>query len=765
MLRMSRPIVSNPLSILTLAVGLAFVPAIQAQSTTAPADNTPLGTESVAPVPAPAPAAASPQDRLLRNDVDAYFHYAWIGRYDLAAQFAQKVTDEAADPAALIPVLEATAKLHDPSMGYLSQLLFFDNQADLKDSTDKLLLKVQAGNVARSQDPGIIEQTIRDMAASERGYENHLPILRHSGELAVPVMIQFLRLEDEQHMPYRGTVRRALVDIGKSAVNPLLAATESSEKNTLLAVIDALGSLGYDVAAPYLARLAHDSSSSDEVKTAANTALAKLQITPQMAADPARLYFELSLKFYYDKADMGQTVNNPGSTPSTPILTRNFWNWDAEKGLVRTEVPAGIFNDLMSMRTTESALNIKSDMPEAVGLWLDADNKREADLAAGESDPIHGDQPPAHYFNVSSGARHLDDALSRSLADRNAAVTLKLSHSLGLIVGRSSLDTSGQPLSDALRFPEKRVRYEAACALASALPDKPFANQEMVVPLLVQAIGEGGGGNLIVLAASRDDANALQESLRKLGYVTAAAASPGEAVSAASSLPSVDAIVIARGAGDDEVARMISLAAQTHDLAGLPQIILREQNTGYAAAQALGNPLVTVSTQSDGEALKKDVESARAKAGVSPLTQTEADAYSLRAAKELENLAVNGNAVLNVAVGEAGLLAALDGPRTELVAAVGDVLARINSDAAQRGLARRALNDQSPPAVRIAIFRSLTISAKAFGNRLEPTQVTVLQREAVELKENEIRSAAAEARGALNLPTDEARNLILDQGK
>src|SRR5580658_9413509 len=67
--------------------------------------------------PAPAPAEATPADRQLRNDVDAYFHYAWIARYDLAAQFGQKIADETTDPAGLIPVLEETAKAHDPNMG------------------------------------------------------------------------------------------------------------------------------------------------------------------------------------------------------------------------------------------------------------------------------------------------------------------------------------------------------------------------------------------------------------------------------------------------------------------------------------------------------------------------------------------------------------------------------------------------------------------------------------------------------------------------
>jgi hypothetical protein len=207
------------------------------------------------------------------------------------------------------------------------------------------------------------------------------------------------------------------------------------------------------------------------------------------------MFYQLALRFYYGKAAIAQVIDNPGPTAGSPVRTCNYWMWDADKGLVRTEVPAEIFNDLMTLRTCEQSMTLAQDASaDAVALWLDADNKREADLPSGATDPVRGDQPSAHYFNVSSGARHIDDALARALSDRNAQVALKLTHSLSQIVGHSSLDGRiGDPLTEALRFPDKRVRYEAALALGRSLPSKSFANQELVVPLLVEAIGAGAG--------------------------------------------------------------------------------------------------------------------------------------------------------------------------------------------------------------------------------------------------------------------------------
>jgi hypothetical protein len=745
---------ASTLLVSSLAVGAAFCAPARADDASA-----------AAPPPAPANPQASPAERQLRNDVDAYFHFAWIGRYDLAGQFGQKVVDESDDPAALIPILESVANLHDQTMGYIAQLLLFDSQPDLKDVTDKLLLKVQAGDLARAQDPDLIAQTLRDMSANERAYENHLPALRRSGELAIPVMIQFLQNPDSDHKPYRGTVRRAMQDMGKSALNPLLAATSMKDYDTLLTIIDTLGSLGYDASAPYLARLAGDTSLPQTVRNSATSALGRLQMKPGQPTDPADLFYDLALRFYYNQTQIGQVLDHPGPTPSTPVRTCSYWSWDSEKGLTRVEVPAEIFNDLMSLRTSEFALALNSDMPSAVSLWLDADNQREVDLPSGDTDPVRGSAPPAHYFNVSSGARHLDDALARALKDHNSPVAFKLTRSLGLIVGRSSMTGHlGEPLTDALRYPDKRVRYEAACALAASLPTKPFADQDLVVPLLVQAIGEGGQGNVIVVGPTQDDANALQDTLRKVGYLTVTAASPGEAVSAALRLPSVDAIVVARGTSDQDIDRILDLASRTPAMEVAVEVVLKESDSGPVATMALSNPLLAVSTETDGAKLKQDIDAARAKSGLSPLEPAEADAYALRAAHILENLALDRDAVLSAAIGESGLISALESPKPELVDAVGRVLARLPSNTAQQGLAQHALDEQTAAPVRISLFQSLTISAKAFGNQLDPSQVDLLTKEAVAITQDDLRAAAAEARGSLNLPTDAARDLILNQG-
>jgi len=89
----------------------------------------------------------------------------------------------------------------------------------------------------------------------------------------------------------------------------------------------------------------------------------------------------------------------------------------------------------------------------------------------------------------------------------------------------------------------------------------------------------------------------------------------------------------------------------------------------------------------------------------------------------------------------------------------------LDSQPAQTGLATKALDAQTAAPVRVSLFKSLVVSAKFFGNRLGPDKIAQIEQTVAGEKDPAIRSAAAEARGALNLPADQARALILAQSK
>ena len=61
----------------------------------------------------PAPTAAKvPQDQKLRDDVDDFWHYGKIERYDLAVEFGNKILSRSEPPAEILKAFQEIAKEH-----------------------------------------------------------------------------------------------------------------------------------------------------------------------------------------------------------------------------------------------------------------------------------------------------------------------------------------------------------------------------------------------------------------------------------------------------------------------------------------------------------------------------------------------------------------------------------------------------------------------------------------------------------------------------
>jgi hypothetical protein len=67
--------------------------------------------------------------------------------------------------------------------------------------------------------------------------------------------------------------------------------------------------------------------------------------------------------------------------------------------------------------------------------------------------------------------------------------------------------------------------------------------------------------------------------------------------------------------------------------------------------------------------------------------------------------------------------------------------------------------------VRVSLYESLAESAKQIGNHLGSGQIEDLETVVSQGTDAPVRDAAAKARGALDLPADAARTLILKQSR
>ncbi len=143
-----------------------------------------------------------------------------------------------------------------------------------------------------------------------------------------------------------------------------------------------------------------------------------------------------------------------------------------------------------------------------------------------------------------------------------------------------------------------------------------------------------------------------------------------------------------------------------------------------------------------------------------------ADSYALRAADTMLKLASTRNKVVDLSGAQDALVAGVRDKRTEIQVLSGQTLAHLDSPAAQRAIAGMALDTGNAAEVRIPAFDSLATSAKVNANMLPETVVDAIY---ILISSDEtdpdLRSAAAAAYGALNLPSQKAKDLILDQAK
>jgi len=144
----------------------------------------------------------------------------------------------------------------------------------------------------------------------------------------------------------------------------------------------------------------------------------------------------------------------------------------------------------------------------------------------------------------------------------------------------------------------------------------------------------------------------------------------------------------------------------------------------------------------------------------------DANSYALRAAEVMLKLAQTRNPVIDLSAAQETLINATRDKRVEIQVLAGQILAHLDSSEAQHAIAAMALAESNTMDVRISAFDSLAISAKLNANLLDDEKIDAIY-SLVSSQEidPELRSAAAAAYGALNLPSQKVKDLILDQAR
>jgi HEAT repeat protein len=171
-----------------------------------------------------------------------------------------------------------------------------------------------------------------------------------------------------------------------------------------------------------------------------------------------------------------------------------------------------------------------------------------------------------------------------------------------------------------------------------------------------------------------------------------------------------------------------------------------------------------IDRHADAAAITAAMQSARTDLGATALTADDASKFAMESLQLLDMLASDHHSIYSVSDAVPTLIDALRDKRPEVASAAAGVLGKLNSPDAEKSLAAGALSNAAV-ALRITFFNQLAESAKRTGNSLDAGTIDSLIKTVSSDPDAKVRLAAAGALGALNVPSNQASTLILDQVK
>jgi CheY-like chemotaxis protein len=690
----------------------------------------------------------------LQKDWRMMVHYFKLARFDLSKAEAEKILGGKLTPEAALALAES------PSTGY-DLIVKMVRIPEMGDVAPRLLTVIDEGARAKRTDSARIQANLMRLGEGPRPYFLAMKELEFSGPYVVPHALAVL--QDTGQKQLAPLVIRALIELGKPVVLPLTRALATPDNKLKETIVMILGEVGYPYSAPALKALIENPKSTDGVKAAATKALLKVGDESLLRIPAKVLYLELAEKYYYGKITVADERQ-----PTTDLF-----DWVPGTGLLYRAAPSKAINDMLAARACSDCLKIDSGALDAVALWISAMMQMESKLdgkQAREADPFLPDTMPSlDFFGQAVGQQHLYRVLDRALRDQNTAVAVRACKALEATANQGFLALYGQgdvgsPLVMALSYPDQRVRFAASFALATIRPTKPFTGAGKVVPVLTEALNLEAQKSVLLVEPAADNRNRLQAKLKEGGWNIVTATTGNQAISASRAMPRIDAVVLSSRTKDVNHADVISLMRSDYQTAMTPIVVLSWPDDPVKASWLESNIpyLKAVDQGIEPDALVTEIDGLKQKAGSLVLNAEAARAMSLRAAVILKDVAMTSH-VFSAARARQSLLESLTNRPDELVIAVLAALSEVPDAEIAGAMANVGLDGARAKPVRVAGLKALDRTSRTIGNKLSASQVAALQ-DLAGTNDDELRDAAGEALGGLDMDAAEGAKLILRYG-
>ncbi|MFO0828620.1 MAG: HEAT repeat domain-containing protein [Phycisphaerales bacterium] len=691
-----------------------------------------------------AAAAVAPQGASKLQQLKQFLHLISIAKPDVAASQGQALLDAGLTASELATLVDE----NDLAEKFDKVASRGRGMAGVDELVQRYEQMLREGRLELARQPARIEESIRQLSGTLRQQMFARERLAAAGEYAVPKLLAVVTSGKDPTLEIAAT--QVLVSMKRLAVMPLAASLMNLDPISQRKVADMLGEIGYPAAAPFLVELATDAKTPGDVRDAAMRAFHRIGAE---AADPSAQFTALARRFFLgDEALVAY--------PDEPV--NNVWTYDSIQGLQLTPVPTQIYREVMAMLLARKALSFDPANRPALAIYVASDLRRENRMAKDMVDPIFGSSAYSPSFFAMATGPSIDQSVIGLAVDRkDTALVRDAIAAIAQTAGRNSLvaGEGRQPLLECLRYPERRVQYEAALAIGGSLPDRTFPGDFSVVPILASAVRDAGMVSGAVVAASEEDRRQLSGRLSTLGFTTMTGAPTfPEFEPQLVSAGGLDMLVVAGSA--DSIKAAVDAARIAGMSAAVPVVAVVAEGEVARATQAfaLDSGVVVWPANGTDDTFKGAVTLAFDRQSGGRIAEDEAMDYTVRSLEALKNIAISNSPVFSIRDAEKPLMDAMDSRQGALRLLVADVVALIPGPGPQRKLIDAALNS-ADEAEKIELLTRAAASARHFGNQAEPRQIDAL-RDLIAKSSGPLADAAGRLYGALDLSTAETIKLI-----
>ncbi len=677
--------------------------------------------------------------------LEDFVHYLKVAKPELAVGYGQRLLESGVTDAELAEIVDESDRRVTRFDSAIGRALL---NPQLEPIAAEVARRVEQGRRDLARDGQRIDEAIEMLIGTQRQRLLAAGRLRAAGEYAVPGLLK--RITDGHDDKLKLACQNMLREIGLPAVAPLSAALLEIDPRSQQTVCDTLGDIGYSHAGPFLRDL-RLASTDGPVRESAERAFSKLQVFEN---DLSRLYGVLAHQYYNAESAL---------TPYPADPTNNAWSYDAFVGLVPTPVPTSIFHEVLAMRFSAKALAFDSMNRQSLALFVAANLKRENELGGDESDPVYGESAyTPGFFATVFGTQVCLDVLGLAIDTTDTPLVRDAIASLAQTTGGSNLFSQGdgrQPLLEALAYPDRRVQYDAALTLARALPTTGFEGDYRVVPTLASAVRTGAQSFAMVVADDPENRRQAVTALEKMGFTIAGAeASVAALGGAVADAPGIDLVLVRLNSADATRQAVNEIHGMTKTGAAPILALVGAVDVPEIKREFQSDTRVHVARPGIGdEAFAATVEALLRRASGGRMTEAEAEAYAFESLGALEDIAISCSPAYQIVDAESSLLDALDARTGRARLLVAGILARIDTERAQRSLMDAAL--AASDGERVDLLDAAADSVKRFGNRAEQHHIRALL-DLIANNGGSTAEAAARVHGAMNLPSTDAVLLI-----